>query len=508
MPASPYGAPMMFDLPQGANINLLTQPLQQGLQAYRQGMDKQFQGERELKQEQQADERLNIAKQAAARADEKAQVDKIAGVAQQIDGLPDSPQKRVMWSNLVKSHPNFSNALTGYGVSPDDHVNGPKFIIAQARGYVDPTEQATAQARLKLIQAQTAAANRREDPDVVRTLRAAGIDPQSEQGRQMILNSVKGGDPISQAVGAAIQGQFSPPQAAPRASPIRPQSYAPPEAEPQNLLIPTQAAEPAPQVAPLPAQAAQPDIVDTPIGKMPRDKARLLGFGIAMSGKGEAGKMFLGEDKTNLGKEGMNNVEKEIIGRVQDLGELTDIKNQFDPKFLDLGYRIKQAGVGVQAWLNAKSVKPEDRDNYKNYTAFRASVTERLNNRIKLMSGTAVSGAEEQRMLRANPNAGTSIADGDDPIAFEAKLNNAIKMQKLAVARFNYLRSKGIDETQIGQLAKAGKIEGVAGLDGMTKIMNDRGAKLEQQLRQANPQADDTVIRGAVKQQLKQEFGI
>ena len=53
-------APTPFDLGQGANVNLLMQPFQQGLQSYRQGMDKQFEGERALKKEQLAERALDL----------------------------------------------------------------------------------------------------------------------------------------------------------------------------------------------------------------------------------------------------------------------------------------------------------------------------------------------------------------------------------------------------------------------------------------------------------------
>ena len=47
-------APTPFDLGPSANVNLLMQPLQQGMQSYRQGMDRQFEGERALEKERLA----------------------------------------------------------------------------------------------------------------------------------------------------------------------------------------------------------------------------------------------------------------------------------------------------------------------------------------------------------------------------------------------------------------------------------------------------------------------
>ena len=485
------------------NAMLDVAPLSNAIEGWKKQQQQDIENQRAAEQLGMQRERLGMEKQKFASDDAQRLADRASRMGELYLNEKDPHRRVAIGQAMLRLHPDMSRKLQEAGVDINNHENIARFFKAGGSHY-DPTGENVKQAQINQMNAQAAAANRREEPDIVRTLRAAGVDPRSEKGQQFILNSIKGGDPLSQLMVDTLKALQPQPKPAAPVSPIRPQSYAP-EADANPMLIQTQAVQPAPAAPP----RQQEQTVDTPFGPMPRSKARLFGLGLAMQGRGEAGKMFSDPaNPANMGKEGVNAVEKEIIGRVQDLGELTDIKSQFDPRFLDLGNRVKQAGVGVQAWLNAKGVKPEDRADYERYTQFRAATTERLNNRIKLMSGTAVSGAEEQRMLRANPNAGTGIFDGDDPISFEAKLNNSIKMQKLAIARFNYLRSKGINETEIGQLARDGKIEGVVGLEGMTKIMNQRGAELEQELRQSNPQANDLAIRGAVKQQLKQEFGI
>lgn len=155
MALSPYGAPMMFDLPQGANINLLTQPLQQGLQAYRQGMDKQFEGERELKQEQQADERLNIAKQQAADARQERMMKSFGNMVMAVVNEPDEAKAQSYWQR-IKAIPEFAKEAAAAGLDLNDHRGTARIVAARAGVLPDPLEQQQKQAAIAASNASTA----------------------------------------------------------------------------------------------------------------------------------------------------------------------------------------------------------------------------------------------------------------------------------------------------------------------------------------------------------------
>lgn len=122
-----------------------------------------------------------------------------------------------------------------------------------------------------------------------------------------------------------------------------------------------------------------------------------------------------------------------------------------------------------------------------------------MNKVIKDMAGTAVSLQEMQRQMIDLPNAGQGVFDGDAPPTFEAKMNNQIKWNSAAVARSRYLRSKGF----VGRPWEAG-----VAVEDMPQIINQRGAEIEQQLRQQNPNADPMMLKQAIKTKIKQEFGI
>ena len=89
-------------------------------------------------------------------------IQRVAGLAQMADQETDPVKRQQKWGSIVNLDPRFAEEMKKAGIDPNDNVNGPKFVIAEARGYVDPVETQTKQAQLGLIRAQTAAANRRE----------------------------------------------------------------------------------------------------------------------------------------------------------------------------------------------------------------------------------------------------------------------------------------------------------------------------------------------------------
>lgn len=153
------------------DVRALTQPLQQGLDSYRQGMDAQFKGEMLKKQDARADQEFQLKKQSLEAEREAKFAARMAGVSQHILGMP-AEQQASAWGRMVKANPNLPAALQQYGVDPNDHIAGANFIIAQARGYQDPMERKQKQNAIALQGVQIEAA--RENLANSRADRAAG----------------------------------------------------------------------------------------------------------------------------------------------------------------------------------------------------------------------------------------------------------------------------------------------------------------------------------------------
>lgn len=149
-------APTPFDLGPSANVNLLMQPLQQGLQSYRQGMDKQFEGERALKKEQLAERADTRQQQAFDLEQQKAKVQQIAGIAQAALAEQDPARRAQLMQSAYAVHPEMVTHLQRAGQNPNDHGKVAQFLIAEARGYVDPLADEAKRANIEQSRAATA----------------------------------------------------------------------------------------------------------------------------------------------------------------------------------------------------------------------------------------------------------------------------------------------------------------------------------------------------------------
>lgn len=273
---------------------------------------------------------------------------------------------------------------------------------------------------------------------------------------------------------------------APSQPQLQPQSYAPGDADPNFIRT----ADGVPQSAPQPS--AEPSAADVIKGMNPAQRAQ---FGLSFIGKGDAGKV-LGEaaEKDRLDKTARGEVEKDLIGLTGTIGRLEAIKKQFDPKFLEIPNR---AGLAWSAIADKFGALPDDQKaDLTRYTKFRQNAVQNAALYVKYLSGVAVSEQEFARISKTLPNAGTGIADGDSPTEFMSKMDEGIGQAKMAYARANYLRTQGFK----GKPWEAG-----IAIDDMRGIIDQRGGQLEQQLQGRMP---PDRIQGAVRQKLKQEFGI
>ena len=401
--------------------------------------------------------------------------------AMAIDAMADGPQKQAAWQRIVQSH-------GADGLSPEelDYRTGPKMMAAQAGLFQDPLER-------QYKQAQINALNSKDKPDPV---------------EQFILGRLQ----------RAGSGMPAAPSAAPGPS-LQPQSFTPGPSQPQALPISnTQQGSFPPQMMPgvqlvadraSPAQAASPqqDMIDTPYGRMSRSDAMELGGTMLLSPKfSAAGKAIL--DAANGGETGISGLSKPTVNQLEErtlnaagqLGRLNDIMQRFDPKFLDITNRMKMTGASWTAKFGGK-LKPDDEKELGRYASFRSAAVNNLNTILKELSGAAVTPQEYERIQNDQPVAGTGIFDGDDPVSFKAKAERTTRSLKSAIARLNFMRSKGLNFDR-------GSLDQFMSLDDVPAIIEQRGAEIERDLKAANPKADPMSIEKRVDQQLKREFGI
>jgi hypothetical protein len=99
-------------------------------------------------------ERFTMQKDEYNREKQAALVKNLAGVAQLVEQEKDPAVRQQNWGRLVSSHPSIAANLQKYGVDPSDHMRGPQFILAEARGYQDPMAQQKVQADINKTNAE------------------------------------------------------------------------------------------------------------------------------------------------------------------------------------------------------------------------------------------------------------------------------------------------------------------------------------------------------------------
>lgn len=423
-----------------------------------------LQQQMDAQKEQQTWERGRAEKQ-----DELAMKDRAGKAAMAVAQMDDKdPAKPMAWQRLLKEYGDGDH-------SPEelDFRTGPKLLMAAAGLRIDLMDARMQEAKLGLIQAQTAQANQRAEPD-----------------------------PIKQFVADKLRRVQQPAQApaAPQAGGVQKQSF-----DGSSGIPGLQLAADGQDVQPV--QPAAPDMVDTPFGKMGRDEARDLGSTLLLDPRyATAGKAILdsieGPNQGQMGKAAQNQIEEKTLNNAAMLARLGDIGKRFDPKFLEIPTRMKMLGASWSAKAGAQlggKLSTEQQGELSRFASFKSASVNNLNTILKELSGAAVTPQEYERLKNDVPQAGTGIFDGDDPVSFKAKLDRAQQTARAAIARYNFMRSKGLnfDRNSLDQFLS---------LDDVPAAIDKRGAEIEGQLRKSG--ADPRTIDQQVRRKLKQEFGI
>ena len=261
-------------------------------------------------------------------------------------------------------------------------------------------------------------------------------------------------------------------------------------------------AETGPIVPQAPAQPA-PNMVRTPFGTMPVERARQLSGVFALRGKNEAAKLMeKAIENAGLGKAGQNEIDKKAVDSGELASRLDNIMAKFKPEYQQLGTQLKMYGANTADWLGmGDKIPPADRAKLADYHAFRQDSMNNLSQYIKEVTGAAM-GIQEEKRIRA----GMPDPEKDGPTQFEAKLRNSIAQTKFALARYNYLAKQGYSVESLG--ANREKLSGLIKIEDMPKVINERGAALRQQISTSRPGMPPADIDVFVMKQLKQEFGI
>ena len=193
----------------------------------------------------------------------------------------------------------------------------------------------------------------------------------------------------------------------------------------------------------------------------------------------------------DLTKPTENKIQEGALNAMGTLDRLNAIDQSYKPEYQQYGTKLAMGFSSLKDKLTGLPAGPE-RDKLAEYTSFRTNAATNLSQTLHELSGAAVSPNEGKRIGATMPD-----PDGDSPTQFEAKTKQASKLQRLALARYQWAMKNGVSQpwTKMSLEDTEGMIE-------------KRGAELEKTVQQQFPNAGSDQVRKAVADRLRSEFGM
>jgi hypothetical protein len=196
--------------------------------------------------------------------------------------------------------------------------------------------------------------------------------------------------------------------------------------------------------------------------------------------------------QSGLTKAGQDKVQDQLIDMTAQMSQVNRIKNSFKPEFQQIGTRagLSWDAIRDKAGMN---LNPQERQGVAEFAKYKAEAGQYFADRLKAMSGAAVTEQEMKRQEAYLPNPGSGVFDGDSPTQFSAKVERMQDFMQKATARLHYVSKKGMNISQVP-------------LDDMPKIIRDRGNELAKSIEGRG--LDEAAVKDAVRRQLAKEFGL
>jgi hypothetical protein len=195
---------------------------------------------------------------------------------------------------------------------------------------------------------------------------------------------------------------------------------------------------------------------------------------------------------SGLTNSSQNKVEEQLIDMTAQMAQVNRIAGQFRPEYQQIGTRagLTWDRIRDKAGMNLGS---DERKQVADFAKYRAEAGQFFADRLKAMSGAAVTEQEMKRQETYLPTPGTGIFDGDSPTEFASKTKRMQEFMTNATARLHYVSKKGMSIKDVS-------------LDEMPKVIRSRGNELASEFGKRGLEGD--ALKSAVRQQLAREFGL
>jgi hypothetical protein len=215
--------------------------------------------------------------------------------------------------------------------------------------------------------------------------------------------------------------------------------------------------------------------------------------GFAITGYDEQGRplMQMG-GQPQMSKPTATKIEEQQLNAQERLAGLKQIESGFKPEYQTFD---TQLGAEWQAFREkiGKGNRAELKK-YEPYWQWRQGAISSMNEEIKRLTGAAMSEAEAKRLRSGMPDPGDGVGQGDGPTQFKSKLDESMRMTRLAILRARLAKQYGLNWQDIPLDQVDDKLLG--------KYLSDRAAEFV-----AKGLEPDEAERQAADA-IRQEFGL
>jgi hypothetical protein len=488
-----------YQVPRNALLDL--SPINEGFDAISRTRQQNQENQFRTEQMGMERERMGMARDREARAARNEDADTIGKAALAFSALPEGQRNPAAWDRALRRHPDYANLPAEY----KDPNRGPNLVAAEYGQYRKPEA-----ADVRVVGNSLLRVAPNGQPQVLYT-----APEKSNPIDTMIMERLGGrGQPqqpqTAQGPRPVAPGYQPMPQGGPR---IQQQSNVGGDVMPGGV---TRVSDPQGMPPQMPAQAPAPSrMIETPYGPMSEPEARELGGMMLLRPQfAQAGRAILDSigpqgNPTGLQKPTITNVEEKQFNATEKLARLEGIRQTFDPKYLTGLEQAKQFGLSWQAWITGK-LPPEQEKERSEYVRWQRRTIENVNATIKEITGAAMAVQEAERIRMQEPDL------KNDPVQFKTLLDDTLNAQRLAIARYNFIRKNGLGGQPVnGPLAVDGKTTELGNrvmqelpLERMNGIIQERKTQIGREVIQQNPGVGMDKLAPVIRQKLRAELGI
>ena len=204
---------------------------------------------------------------------------------------------------------------------------------------------------------------------------------------------------------------------------------------------------------------------------------------------------------TGLSNEVLKELDKNLVSAQGQAMQVNRFAQQFKPIYQTIPERGRMWGTALQERLGMDP-GPDAKASLAEFTRFKAEASQFFADRLKEMSGGAVTDGEAARQMAYLPTPGTGLFDGDSPSEFSAKTERLQGFFDAAAARLAYIRKAGIGISSMKEL------ESKVPLEQVPKLIRSAIDAAKSDLAKDYPNASPETLESYAVRRVARDFGL